>query len=418
MRTFFGFSVREMEIVLSDLAARGHVVMDGEFASLQPAADELFASSPDGLPRIVSVETWNETVSFDMVASTILPSEKSYGSRHLIEVRPTAMSKEVPSRFAEEAFTANFRDFVRGQKGAGDADSIHLYSIAHVEPGGYGWSTYRTSDFLDLSDGPKVETEYGVSIEKFASFRPLLEGMSSARNALFSPAPDVVAAQFMDSIFGDTRFSSFFRSDGVFDIERWIEREQPTAGEQRSTRGIVGSIYLSDNIGAIGLLAGRQAAAPGKEVFEIVWTRPAGSTWGASPDLPVSVSAIRSSLRATAGERAVLSTLLDVHGTDNEAMRKFRHIFDRGRSIRSRNLPRSMEFLKVGTTLAFTVRVGITNGSSLAIGFVTTDPRVVGRFEKTVDLEKRLASSYRLWDPKTTATARQASARGSATDAS
>jgi len=35
MRTFFGFSVREMEIVFSDLVARGHVLLEGEFASLQ-----------------------------------------------------------------------------------------------------------------------------------------------------------------------------------------------------------------------------------------------------------------------------------------------------------------------------------------------------------------------------------------------
>jgi hypothetical protein len=126
LRTFFGFSVREMEIVLSDLVARGHVLLEGEFASLQPAADELFSSSADGMPRMVSVETWNETVSFDMVASTILPSERSYGSRHLIEVTPSALSKEVPRRFAEEAFTSNFRDFVRNNKGTGDADSIHL----------------------------------------------------------------------------------------------------------------------------------------------------------------------------------------------------------------------------------------------------------------------------------------------------
>jgi hypothetical protein len=59
MRTFFGFSVREMEIVLSDLAARDHVLLDGEFASLQPAADELFSTSVDGMPRIVSVETFS-----------------------------------------------------------------------------------------------------------------------------------------------------------------------------------------------------------------------------------------------------------------------------------------------------------------------------------------------------------------------
>lgn len=383
MRTFFGFSVREMEIVLSDLVARGHVLLEGEFASLQPAADELFSSSPDGMPRIVSVETWNETVSFDMVASTILPSERSFGSRHLIELRPSALSKEVPRRFAEEAFTSNFRDFVRAQKGAGDADSTHLYSIGHVEPIGYGWSTYRTSDFLDLSEGPKVEIDFGVGIEKFVSFRPLLEGMSSARNAQFSPAPDFLTLQFVDSIFGDARFSSFIRKDGYFDIERWIEREQPS-GTPQSTRGIVGSIYLSDNIGAIALLASRQKSSAEKGSFDVIWARGAGSAWGASPDLPPAVSTMRNSMRGEEGESTVTSTFLDVHGTDNEIMRKFRHLFERGRSMRSRSLPRSMEFVKAGATLAFTVRIGIAPGSTLPVGFATTDTRLVDRFEKAI----------------------------------
>lgn len=399
MRIFFGFSVREMEIVLSDLVARGHVLLEGNFASLQQAADDLFSTSLDGMPRIVSLETWNETVSFDMVASTILPSEKFFGSRHLIEVKPSALSKELPRRFAEEAFTSNFRDFVRAQKGAGDADSTHLYSIGHVEPRGYGWSTYRTSDFLDLSESPKVEIDFGVGIEKFRSFRPLLEGMSSARNAQFLPAPDFLTLQFVDSIRGDVRFSSFLRRDGYFDIERWIEQEQPTVSPQ-SSRGIVGSIYLSDNIGAVALLASRQKFHPEKGQFDIVWARGAGSAWGASPELATAVSMIRNSLRGEEGERTVCSTFLDVHGTDDEIMRKFRHMFERGLSVRSRNLPKSMEFVKAGAVLAFTVRVGIAPGSTMPVGFATTDPRLVDRFEKAVDLKKRLATGRPLWDPK------------------
>jgi hypothetical protein len=68
--------------------------------------------------------------------------------------------------------------------------------------------------------------------------------------------------------------------------------------------------------------------------------------------------------------------------------------------MRSRNLPASLEFVKAGATLAFTVRVAITQGSTLPIGFATTDARIVDRFEKAVDLESRLAKSSRLWDPR------------------
>lgn len=222
--------------------------------------------------------------------------------------------------------------------------------------------------------------------------------MSAARNAQFSPAPDFLTLQFVDAIFGDTRFSTFLRKDGYFDVARWIEREQPT-GSPQLTRGVVGSVYLSDNIGAIALLASRQRSSVEK-AFDIVWARGAGSAWGASPDLPTAVSTMRNALRGEEGERAVSSTMLDIHGTEDEIVSKFRHLFERGRSMRSRSVPRSMEFVKAGATLAFTVRVVIAPGSSLPIGFATTDPRVVERFEKAVDLERRLAKGRRLWDPK------------------
>ncbi|MDU3047219.1 hypothetical protein, partial [Bradyrhizobium sp.] len=52
LRRFFGFSVREMEVVLKDLGARGHILLDGDLVSLDPAAEELFSSSSDGMPRI------------------------------------------------------------------------------------------------------------------------------------------------------------------------------------------------------------------------------------------------------------------------------------------------------------------------------------------------------------------------------
>ncbi|KRR26216.1 hypothetical protein CQ14_21310 [Bradyrhizobium lablabi] len=70
--------------------------------------------------------------------------------------------------------------------------------------------------------------------------------------------------------------------------------------------------------------------------------------------------------------------------------------------MRSRSLPASLEFVKAGATLAFTVRVAITPGSTLPIGFATTDARMIDRFEKAVGLERRLAKSSRLWDPKAT----------------
>ena len=179
---------------------------------------------------------------------------------------------------------------------------------------------------------------------------------------------------------------------------RLREREQPS-GAPQSIRGIIGSIYLPDNAEAIALLASRHNDRTGKAVG-VIWGKTAGTSWGASPDLPTAVTRVHNAVRGEAKGSTVSSTLLDVHGTDNEVMRRFRHMFERSRSMRSRRIPKSLEFIRAGSVLAFTVRVGIAASSDLAIGYATTDRSMIDRFEKEVDLEGRLAKGYVLWDPK------------------
>jgi hypothetical protein len=110
-------------------------------------------------------------------------------------------------------------------------------------------------------------------------------------------------------------------------------------------------------------------------------------------------------MRGEDSQGAVSSTFLDVHSTDNEFMRRFRHLFERYRSMRSRNLPKSLEFVKAGAALAFTVRVEIAPGSRFSVGFATTDGRLIDRFQKVVDLERRFAKGYPLRDPRVTTSA-------------
>jgi len=138
IRQFFGFTDREIEIVMRELVERNHVVLEGDFVRLLPAADEMFEASPDGLPRIIAVEPWRESIWFELLAKSILPADRVTAFRHLIEVKPNRREISVPTDYARDAFSQNFYEYVRTVKRVPDLDSMHLYSISHVEPGGYG----------------------------------------------------------------------------------------------------------------------------------------------------------------------------------------------------------------------------------------------------------------------------------------
>jgi len=123
IRQFFGFTDREIEIVMRELVERNHVVLE---------------ASPDGLPRIIAVEPWRESIWFELLAKSILPADRVTAFRHLIEVKPNRREISVPTDYARDAFSQNFYEYVRTVKRVPDLDSMHLYSISHVEPGGYG----------------------------------------------------------------------------------------------------------------------------------------------------------------------------------------------------------------------------------------------------------------------------------------
>ncbi|WFU55727.1 hypothetical protein QA639_40375 [Bradyrhizobium pachyrhizi] len=396
LRSYFGFSSRELEIVLSDLVARGHVVLSGENVSLHAAAEELFSSAEDELPRIVSIEPWNETVSFDMVASNLLSAESPYATRHFVEVKASTSASQTPIRYAEEAFSRSFRDYVRNLKGIKDADGIHLYSISHVEPKGYGWSSYKTTDYLTLSSDLRIETDFGIQPDKFAALRPLIEGISAAKNSLRISQRDRNVAGFVDRLFGNTRFSQRLDNGPFFQLRQWLDAETPTEGMEGRTRPVLGSLYLPDNVTAFLALAeiGRLVERGPDGSQRLIWGRPGGTAWGATPDLSASVARFKDAVRS-AGQSAS-AVMCDLQETPLDVLRKFRNVFDEAYAISARGVPGSLEFLRVGNVLGFSVRVAVAAGS-VPVGYITTDPRVVERFDQATSLVDRLNKASPLW---------------------
>jgi hypothetical protein len=403
IRQFFGFTDREAEIVLRELVERNHIVIEGDFARLLPAADELFAASPDGLPRIISTEPWRESIWFELLAKSILPADRVSAFRHLIEVKPNRREISIPTDYARDAFSENFYEYVRNIKRVNDPDSVHLYSISHVEPGEYGCAVYRSSDELTLVDGPRIETEYGrVVTEKFTKLRPLVEAMAAARRDLTVNSIEPGAHSFLDGIAGNSLLSDSIGESGAFDIPQWLER-MASLPMSAALKPIIGATYIPRNIETlVALVEAKPFPKTAIKVPEqIVWSRPRGTAWGVTPDINSAVQRVRLAWRnVTREEGAVHVNLLDMHRASNDTLRTFRPIFDRCVSVWSRSALRSLDVLMIGRFGgAFTAPLDLGNRTSVPVGYACTDQETLARLERTIGLEDKLRTGFTLWSP-------------------
>jgi hypothetical protein len=342
-----------------------------------------------------------ESIWFELLAKSILPADRVTAFRHLIEVKPNRREISVPTDYARDAFSQNFYEYIRTVKRVPDPDSMHLYSISHVEPGGYGYAVYRTSDELTLVDGPRIEAEYGrVLAERFIKLRPLVEAMAAARRDLTVSPVEPEAHSFVDEIVGNRLLSESINDQGVFDIPRWLERIG-SLDLPGTLKPIIGATYVPRNV---EILAGMIEATPFPQDLvkareQIVWSRPWGTAWGATPDINAAVNRLKLAWRnVTREEGSVPVSLLDVHRTPKDALRSFRPVFDRCISVWSRSALKSLDVLVVGRlAAAFTVRLDLGNRASVAIGYACKDQEVLFRLAQAIGLEDKLKTGVALW---------------------
>lgn len=407
LRAFFGFSPREFEIVISELVRRGHVGIDGDTIKLLPAADELFAVSTDAIPRIIAIEPSNETVWFDLVAKNMLPPDKGLSPRHLIEVKPDRVARQIPVEYARNAFMQNFSEYIRTVKASAFADQVNLYSVTNVEPRGYGWSVFKASEVLTISSDLKLETDYGqIASDRVPRLLPLLDAMSRAKNALSYPqvaAHDVV---FMDEVLGRPDLSVWFDRTSPVDLQSWFQNGMAVASAAPDTRPIIGAIYLPTNVELLAAMVEKgnlDAPKSSDPTSGILWARSAGTIWGVTPDIQSALGRLKAARRIAGSSRTgnVAATLLDMHRTAPEAVRSFRGIFDRGVSMHARNVPRSLDCVIVGGIAAsFTIRVEIGSDKSVPLGYITSNRQILNRLETACGLKTRVEKGTVLWEPQ------------------
>jgi hypothetical protein len=165
---------------------------------------------------------------------------------------------------------------------------------------------------------------------------------------------------------------------------------------------VVGATYIERNIEfCVTMLEARALSQLPRDKppdLELLWFRPTGTGWGASPDLDVSISNIKGAARRTLARSWRVRTLLIVpHVSRTENNRRFERIFDRACVATAGHLSPAVEVVllkRIGAIVTVWVRLSET--VFVPVGFSITDPAQVNAVEKALRLDE-LDSFNQLW---------------------
>lgn len=388
LATYFGFSESEIQIVTSDLAARGLVEVDADNVMLHPSVHNKFRLADGDIPRITEIETWIEHVWFDLISRNIMPAERTRTSRNLIEIKADALARDMPGAFARQAFEQNFTQYMRDVRRIPNSEDIALYSISNVEAGRFGYVVVRGRDDLVVDGPPKIVPQiFEVEPGSIGRFRLLSEALWGAHRRLTMASPSVAALSEFSQLTADGSVAAAHNSEGCFDITTWYDRQQETA--RRDRQPVVGATYLERNIEFfVKMLEARGANQNIPKAPQLVWCRPIGTTWGASPDLTTGLSSIRGALRHVARSHRLRTTLVVPQVARTERNRDFERAFDEAYLAPAGHLSPSIEVVllrRIGAIV--TVYVKLSPDVAVPVGFVTFDPMSVAAIEKALALD-------------------------------
>jgi hypothetical protein len=388
---YFGFSQSEMDMVTSDLAVRGLVELDGDFVSLHPSALDMFRREEGDIPRIMEIETSVEHVWFDLVSRNIMPAERSRTGRHLIEIRPDGLAREMPAAFARRAFEQNFPEYMRNVRRVPDPDRMSLYSVSGVEPGRFGYVVVRGSEDLGIDPAPKIVTHIlEVDPRDVGRFQPLSDALWDAYRKLTGPEPSATALAEFGRLAADDSVSQGHNDHGHFDVSGWYEASRNMGRESRHP--ILGATYIERNMEFfVRLLETRSTVTNvgARRQIHLFWYRPGGTGWGATPDLESSLSGIRGAARRVSRSLQLRTTLIAPQVSRGENNKRFERLFDEAYLAPARRFSPAIEILLVKDTGAIvTVQVRLSEAIVVPVGFVLFEPKTIAALAAALRLDE------------------------------
>lgn len=392
---FFGFEGRDLGIAISDLQSRSLISVDGDNLSLHPSAKEMFRTSTEDAPTITVAEPLNADVWFDLVTKHMVSGRGLRNVQHLIQLPPRLQLDEAEAR---TAFHDNFRDYLRIARNDQQADQWSLYSILDVHAGRYSFVQIGGSEKLTLQGTPRMEAHLHLrENDPKGRGRQLTEAMATELRKLDHVAPSQSSFNEFSRMFNDRDWSQWSRPGDNFDLQGWYQQE--IHNNPGHTVPLVGYPYVERNRKAIAdLLAEASLDVSGDHRWQTWWLRPGGSRWGATEDLPATLEALRSVIRARAKGGTLSSVLVSPASTADQHSRVFSRVFDMGVRAPVKKVPTALEVVLIAECVAVvSMMVALSESVSVSVGYATMDETRVRRIADLSGISDLVREGTRLW---------------------
>jgi hypothetical protein len=281
LRDYFGFSDGETLSVIDSLKRQGLIETSGESIVLSNFALEKFEASGDDYPRFTKVESRRDTVTFDLLSFTPLPS-KSNSLLNENFIRLSASDDFIGSsvEFAKAAYYKRFSEIALINDGL-KKDAIDVYSVEDIQSKKRGYLPIPVS--FSLNQEGQINRFAEASFEDGAA-PELVKAFHEHVSEVFpmSQKADIGAfEQFLDSF--DLPFLWKYVVGKSFDLYRYAsELKSGAVTTPKGVRPLFGNLYLPHNakILASRIRSQRTDARRKFLLTEAGWLAPDHEFWG------------------------------------------------------------------------------------------------------------------------------------------
>lgn len=286
LRDYFGFTQAESLAVVDSLSRQGLVVLRGESLQLSSYAIERFEETAEDYPRFSKVEARRDSVTFDLLSFSPLPS-RSVSLLNELCVRLN-VPEETLGKSIEQAKLAYFRRFAEIARLSDDLryDALSVYSVEDIQSKRRGYLPIPT-DFL-LDEEGQVQRRVDPVFDERAAPELVFAFHERVSRELPAAAPaDMEAFESFVEAFEVHALWQYVTAKR-FDLFRYAQDvESGTVPLPKGARAVFGNLYLEHNLELLTtrLRARRSDERLHRVCTSALWLAPDDALWGRSDSL-------------------------------------------------------------------------------------------------------------------------------------
>ena len=325
LRDYFGFSDGETLSVIDSLKRQGLVDVSEESIVLSNFALEKFEASGDEYPRFTKVESRRDTVTFDLLSFTPLPSRSNtLLSENVMRLPASNAFIGSSVEFAKAAYYKRFPEIARLSEGL-KKDDVNVYSVEDIQSKRRGYLPIPVS--FSLNQEGQINRYAEESFEEGAPLE-LVKAFHEQVSEVFplSQKADIGAfEEFVDSF--DLAFLWKYVLGKSFDLYRYASDLKAGAVlAPKGVRPLFGNLYLQHNTELLTRrIKTQRTDLRGKLLqMDVAWLAPDHEFWGRGDTIHQAAHELNSALegkstneiqlfvRSEPGQEAMLANVLKI----------------------------------------------------------------------------------------------------------